>query len=176
MVLGICNGFQVLCEAHLLPGALRRNRDQRFECRDVHLRVERNDLPFTSQYRPGQTLRMPIAHGEGNYEDSPENLDKLEAERRVVFRYVSPQGELDDSWNFNGSARSIAGVVNERGNVLGLMPHPERAAEAVLGNSDGLALFSGLLKAGARALRTKAAPSAPQPAKPKIIRRPAVRR
>jgi phosphoribosylformylglycinamidine synthase subunit PurQ / glutaminase len=177
MVLGICNGFQVLCEAHLLPGALRRNRDRRFECRDVYLRVERNDLPFTSKYRAGQVVRMPIAHGEGNYEDRPANLDALEANRRVVFRYVSPAGELEDSWNINGSARAIAGVTNERGNVLGLMPHPERCAEAVLGNTDGLALFAGLIAAAVRpSARPQIAASPAKPAKPKVVRRPAVRR
>ncbi len=117
---------------------------------------------------------MPIAHGEGNYEDSPANLDQLEAERRVVLRYVSPEGAIDESWNFNGSARGIAGVTNERGNVLGLMPHPERCAEAVLGNTDGLALFAGAVAAS---LRPPARPQvAALPAKPKVVRRPAVRR
>jgi len=147
LVLGICNGFQVLTEAHLLPGALRRNRDLRFECRDVHLRVERVDLPFTQNYREGQVVRMPIAHGEGNYEAAEAELDRLEANRQVVFRYVSPAGELDPAWNFNGSARAIAGVTNPGGNVLGLMPHPERCAEEVLGNCEGLALFESMLHA-----------------------------
>jgi phosphoribosylformylglycinamidine synthase I len=147
LVLGICNGFQVLTEAHLLPGALRRNRDLRFECRDVWLRVERADLPFTHDYREGQVVRMPIAHGEGNYEASDEELDRLEANRQVVFRYVSPDGDVDPAWNFNGSARAIAGVANPGGNVLGLMPHPERCAEEVLGNRDGLALFESMLHA-----------------------------
>lgn len=141
LVLGICNGFQILLETGLLRGAMRRNRTLRFECRDVYLRVERTDTPFTHLYRQGQVLCMPIAHAEGNYEDSPEALDALEADHRVVFRYVSPEGELEDSWNVNGSARAIAGVTNETGNVLGLMPHPERCAEAILGNTDGLALF-----------------------------------
>jgi len=151
LVLGICNGFQVLTESHLLPGALRRNRDLRFECRDVYLRVERDDLPFTRRYRKGQVVRMPIAHGEGNYEHSAAELDRLEAAGQVVFRYVSPAGELDPAWNVNGSARAIAGVANERGNVLGLMPHPERCAEQVLGNDDGLALFAAVVQgAGAR--------------------------
>lgn len=150
LVLGICNGFQVLTEAHLLPGALRRNRDLRFECRDVHLRVERADLPFTRGYREGQIVRMPIAHGEGNYEHFAAELDRLEANRQVVFRYVAPDGSMDDAWNFNGSARAIAGVTNEAGNVLGLMPHPERAAEEVLGNRDGVALFEAAVGAVAR--------------------------
>ncbi len=146
LVLGICNGFQVLTESHLLPGALRRNRGLRFECRDVWLRVERDDLPFTRGYRAGQVIRMPIAHGEGNYENTPEELERLEANGQVVLRYVSPEGELDEAWNFNGSARGIAGLVNEQGNVLGLMPHPERCAEEVLGNRDGLPLFRGLVE------------------------------
>ena len=153
LVLGICNGFQVLTEAHLLPGALRRNRDLRFECRDVHLRVERVDLPFTQNYREGQVVRMPIAHGEGNYEAAEAELDRLEANRQVVFRYVSPAGELDPAWNFNGSARAIAGVTNPGGNVLGLMPHPERCAEEVLGNCEGLALFESMLHAVAQPAR-----------------------
>jgi phosphoribosylformylglycinamidine synthase len=144
LVLGICNGFQVLTEAHLLPGALRANAGLRFECRDVYLKVERNDLPFTRGYTEGQIVRLPIAHGEGNYEHSDAGLDELESKRQVVFRYVSPAGEVDPAWNYNGSARGIAGVANERGNVLGLMPHPERCAEEVLGNKDGLTLFEGL--------------------------------
>jgi len=144
-VLGICNGFQVLCEAHLLPGALRRNRDLRFLCQDVVLRVERDDLPYTRRYAKGQVVRMPIAHGEGHYDHSPGGLDALEAKRQVAFRYASPEGELDEAWNPNGSVRAIAGVVNEAGNVLGLMPHPERCAEEVLGNADGLVLFESLV-------------------------------
>ena len=149
-VLGICNGFQVLTEARLLPGALRRNRGLKFECRDTYLRVERNDLDFTSCYRQGQVLRLPIAHGEGNYEHFPGELDRLEANRQIVFRYVSPEGKDDDTWNANGSARAIAGIVNEGGNVLGLMPHPERCAEEVLGNMDGLGLFQGIVQPAAR--------------------------
>lgn len=149
LVLGVCNGFQVLCEAKMLPGALRRNRGLRFECRDVYLRVERADLPFTRGYREGQVIRLPIAHGEGNYEHFEADLDRLEADRQVVLRYVSPEGALDEAWNFNGSARGIAGVTNAAGNVLGLMPHPERCAEEVLGNRDGLALFEGLVRTSA---------------------------
>ena len=152
LVLGICNGFQVLTESHLLPGALRRNRALRFECRDVWLRVERADLPFTRGYREGQVVRMPIAHGEGNFEHFDAELDRLEAERQVVFRYVSPAGVADEAFNFNGSARAIAGVCNAAGNVLGLMPHPERCAEEVLGNRDGLALFEGLARTATRRL------------------------
>jgi phosphoribosylformylglycinamidine synthase I len=152
LVLGICNGFQVLLEAGLLPGAMRKNRDLRFQCRDVYLRVERDDLPFTRHLRTGQVVRMPIAHGEGNYEDSPAALDRLEAARQVVFRYVSPTGELDDAWNWNGAARAIAGITNGRGNVLGLMPHPERCSEAILGSTDGLAIFTAAIESGARSL------------------------
>ena len=152
LVLGICNGFQVLLEMGLLPGAMRRNRDLRFLCQDVYLKVERADLPFTRAYRKGDVLRLPIAHAEGNYEDSEENLDALEAAGRVVFRYVSPAGEIDPAWNPNGSARAIAGVANERGNVLGMMPHPERAAEQVMGSTDGLALFASAVGLGAEIL------------------------
>jgi phosphoribosylformylglycinamidine synthase I len=157
LVLGVCNGFQVLLEAGLLPGAMRKNRDLRFQCRDVYLRVERNDLPYTRRFRVGQVLRMPIAHGEGNYEDSPAALDRLEAARQVVFRYVSPEGNLDEAWNWNGSVRAIAGIANARGNVLGMMPHPERASEAVLGNTDGLALFAGAVESTARSFAGVAA-------------------
>lgn len=153
-VLGICNGFQVLLEAKLLPGAMRRNRDQRFLCQDVHLRVERADTPFTAGLRTGQVLRLPIAHGEGNYEDFPARLDALEANRQVVFRYCEPDGSLSAASNPNGSARAVAGVCNTSGNVLGLMPHPERCAEEILGNTDGLAILAGAVSAGVRVLGT----------------------
>ncbi|HEX4952543.1 MAG TPA: phosphoribosylformylglycinamidine synthase subunit PurQ [Thermoanaerobaculia bacterium] len=141
LVLGICNGFQILCEAGLLPGALLRNRSLRFEHRDVCLRVERDDLAFTRRYRKGQVLSIPIAHMDGNYFGTEAALDELEAAGRVVFRYASPDGGLDDAWNWNGSARAIAGIVNAGGNVLGMMPHPERASDPLLGSTDGLALF-----------------------------------
>ncbi len=150
LVLGVCNGFQVLLESGLLPGAMRRNRRLRFECRDVHLRVERDDLPFTHRLRRGQVLCMPIAHGEGNYEDTPEALDALEANGQVVFRYAGPDGALSPEHNPNGSARAIAGIANRAGNVLGLMPHPERSAEELLGNTDGLLLFQSALEAGSQ--------------------------
>ena len=155
LVLGICNGFQILLEAGLLPGAMRRNQNLRFLCRDVFLRVERNDLPFTRHFEVGQVLRMPIAHAEGNYEDSREKLDRLEAARQVVFRYVAPDGSpaTDAQWNPNGSARAIAGICNEGGNVLGMMPHPERCSEEILGNTDGLGLFASLVESGVEALR-----------------------
>jgi phosphoribosylformylglycinamidine synthase len=150
LVLGICNGFQILLETGLLPGAMLRNRDLRFLSRDVHVRVERTDLPFTRRCRPGQVLRMPIAHAEGNYVDGEPELDLLEANRQVVFRYVDPQGRSEDAANPNGAARAIAGICSEAGNVCALMPHPERAAEELLGNRDGLLLFESLL-AGAAA-------------------------
>ncbi len=160
-VLGICNGFQILLEAGLLPGAMRRNRSLRFECRDVYLRVERNDLRFTSGYAEKEVIRMPIAHAEGCFIDSEEALDELEAASRVVFRYVDAaagasagggaEGDADEKlWNVNGSARAIAGVCNEGGNVLGLMPHPERCAEQVFGNQDGLTLFASAVGASAQ--------------------------
>ena len=147
-VLGICNGFQMLLEAGLLPGAMRRNRDLRFLSVDVHLRVERNDLAYSSGYRRGEVLRMPIAHAEGNYVDTDEALDELERAGQVVFRYVDTGGGEARAANLNGSKRSIAGVCNAEGNVLGLMPHPERCAEDLLGNGDGLALLAGAVQSG----------------------------
>jgi phosphoribosylformylglycinamidine synthase subunit PurQ / glutaminase len=148
-VLGICNGFQILLEAGLLPGAMRRNETLRFLGQDVFLRVERNDLAFTRGYRVGQVIRLPIAHGEGNYEDTPERLDALERAGGIVFRYVDASGTVTPAGNPNGAARAIAGITNAGGNVLGLMPHPERAAEEILGGTDGLALFAGLVAATA---------------------------
>jgi phosphoribosylformylglycinamidine synthase subunit PurQ / glutaminase len=141
LVLGICNGFQMLCEAGLLPGALRKNEGLRFQCREVFVRVERNDLPFTRKYQVGQVLSLPIAHSTGNYIDAETKLDHLEAERGVVFRYCDASGVVSSEANPNGSARAIAGICNGRGNVLGLMPHPERHSEEILGNTDGRALF-----------------------------------
>lgn len=143
-VIGICNGFQVLCEAHLLPGALIRNRDLRFRHVEVILRVERTDTVLTGACAPGQRLRMPIAHGEGQYVANAETLAALEVEGRVVFRYVDEHGEPTDVANPNGSQRNIAGICNEAGNVVGLMPHPERAISPLLGSSDGLVLFESL--------------------------------
>jgi phosphoribosylformylglycinamidine synthase subunit PurQ / glutaminase len=152
LVLGICNGFQVLLEAGLLPGAMRRNASLRFQCKDVHLKVERTDLPFTRKLRAGQVLRMPIAHAEGNYEDAPEKLDALEAAGQVVFRYCTADGAVTPEANPNGAARNIAGICNAQGNVLGLMPHPERCSESILGNTDGLALFAGAVEMGGKVL------------------------
>ena len=140
-VAGICNGFQILCESGLLPGALVRNRTLKFRSRPVHLLVERNDTLFTAEYDVGQVLEVPIAHGEGCYFADPELLDELEANGQVVFRYCTPDGLVAPAANPNGSARSIAGIVNAAGNVLGMMPHPERAVDPLLGPTDGLGLF-----------------------------------
>ncbi|HEX8830715.1 MAG TPA: phosphoribosylformylglycinamidine synthase subunit PurQ [Longimicrobium sp.] len=150
-VAGICNGFQILCEAAMLPGALMRNRSLKFRSRSVHLRVENTDTPFTSEYSLGQVLHVPIAHGEGCYFADEATLDRVEGEGLVAFRYSAPDGTIDAEANPNGSARSIAGVVNERGNVLGMMPHPERAVDALLGSTDGLGLFRSLAAHLARA-------------------------
>ncbi|MBI3449142.1 MAG: phosphoribosylformylglycinamidine synthase subunit PurQ [Acidobacteria bacterium] len=144
-VLGICNGFQVLVEAGLLPGALIRNTELRFISRNVHARVEREGTAFSSGLPKGAVLTMPISHGEGNYVADPGTLERLEGEGRVLFRYTSPEGRLDPAFNFNGSMNAIAGILNERGNVMGLMPHPERMAEKILGGDDGLAIFTSLV-------------------------------
>jgi phosphoribosylformylglycinamidine synthase len=143
-VLGVCNGFQILCEAGLLPGALVKNASLRFESRDVLLRVENTGNLFTADYEVGDVLRVPIAHGEGNYQADEGTLERLEGEGRVIFRYVDAAGAATDAANPNGSLRNIAGIVNERGNVLGMMPHPERAMEPLLGSSDGVGVFTSL--------------------------------
>jgi phosphoribosylformylglycinamidine synthase subunit PurQ / glutaminase len=145
LVLGVCNGFQILCEAGLLPGVLMRNARLKFICKDVHLRVERSDTPFTRGYNAGQVIRVPVAHGEGNYEADAATLDRLEGEGRVLYRYCSADGVVDETANFNGAAHSIAGIVNERGNVLGMMPHPENHVEDIMGCTDGRGLFAGLV-------------------------------
>lgn len=147
-VLGICNGFQVLCEARLLPGALMRNQDLRFHCHPVRIRVERTDTPFTTAYEEGDVLTMPIAHGEGQFVAQTATLDDLEATGRVVFRYVDSSGEPTAESNPNGSARNIAGICNEGRNVVGLMPHPERAVSELLSSVDGLGVFQSALTAG----------------------------
>jgi phosphoribosylformylglycinamidine synthase I len=144
-VAGICNGFQVLVEAGILPGALVRNRDQRFICRTVTLTVESADSPYTRGYAPGQVVRFPIAHADGNYQADADTLKRLEDEGRVAFRYAGPEGEADEAYNPNGSAHRIAGVFGEHRNTVGLMPHPERCAEEVLGGEDGRPFFEGLL-------------------------------
>lgn len=151
-VLGICNGFQVLLEAALLPGAMLRNRSLKFQCEQVHVRVDETDTPFTTACRRGQVLQMPIAHGEGNYFAEPDVIARLEANRQVIFRYTNAAGEVRDEANPNGSASAIAGVCNEARNVIGLMPHPERACESVLGSADGRIIFESVvqwLQAGA---------------------------
>jgi phosphoribosylformylglycinamidine synthase len=146
-VLGICNGFQILLEAGMLPGAMLRNRDLKFHCEHVHVRVERTDTPFTVRAAPGQVLRLPIAHGEGNYYADPEVLRALESGGRVVFRYCDARGEATGAANPNGSVGNIAGICSEARNVVGLMPHPERACEPVLGSGDGLVLFESVVTA-----------------------------
>ncbi len=150
-VAGICNGFQILCEAGMLPGALIRNRSLKFRSRTVHLRVERDDTPFTKEYRAGEVLRIHIAHGEGCYFADPATLERVEGEGQVAFRYSTRDGTIDAEANPNGSANHIAGIVNARGNVLGMMPHPERAVDALLGSTDGLGLFRSLAAHLARA-------------------------
>lgn len=152
LVLGICNGFQVLTEAGLLPGALMRNRDLHFVCDRVPLRVERTNLPWTQQYQKGQVITLPIAHGEGCYYAAPEVLVELEANNQILFRYCDVDGKSTDSSNPNGSLNHIAGICNRRGNVLGMMPHPERASDPALGNTDGLSLFKGILQTVAAAV------------------------
>jgi phosphoribosylformylglycinamidine synthase len=141
-VLGICNGFQILCESGLLPGTLRVNRDLQFHCQDVWVRVENHATPFTVNCPP--LLRLPIAHKEGNYHADEYTLARLNHEERVVFRYCDPGGAVTDAGNPNGSLQNIAGIMNGRGNVCGLMPHPERVCEAILGGTDGLAVFRSL--------------------------------
>ena len=144
-VLGICNGFQIACEAGLLPGALLRNADLKFISKPVRIRVERTDTLFTNAYSAGQVLKIPVAHGEGRYVAEEDVLARIEGEGQVVFRYVNAAGEPDAASNCNGSMRNIAGLISARGNVLGMMPHPERAVEAVLGSVDGLPLFESML-------------------------------
>src|SRR5436853_2118921 len=151
LVLGVCNGFQILCEAGLLPGVLMRNTALKFICRDVYLRVERSDTPFTRGYNAGQVIRVPVAHGEGNYIADKDTIARLEGEGRVLFRYCSPDGMIDPNWNHNGAINAIAGIVSERGNVLGMMPHPENHVESVIGATDGRGMFAGLAEALAQA-------------------------
>jgi phosphoribosylformylglycinamidine synthase subunit PurQ / glutaminase len=156
LVLGICNGFQILCEAGLLPGALRRNAGLRFVCRQVHVRVETAETPFTAAAKPGQVLQVPIAHAEGNYFCEEATLADLERNRQIVFRYTTPEGREEAASNPNGSLANIAGVCNRERNVIGLMPHPERAVEATLGSADGLVILRSLIES----IRRQAAVSA----------------
>jgi phosphoribosylformylglycinamidine synthase subunit PurQ / glutaminase len=151
LVMGVCNGFQILCEGGLLPGVLMRNARLKFICKDVHLRVERSDTPFTRGYNAGQVIRVPVAHGEGNYEADEETVKRLEGEGRVLYRYCTPDGSLDDLSNINGATHAIAGIVNDGGNVLGMMPHPENHVEAIMGCTDGRGLFAGLVEHFSRA-------------------------
>ena len=146
-VLGVCNGFQILLEAGLLPGAMLRNRGLKFICEHVAVKVEQTDTPFTAACSAGQMLSIPINHGEGNYFASDEQLDALERERRVIFRYVDQSGQPTPEANLNGAARNIAGICSERRNVVGMMPHPERACEPYLGSGDGLVLLESVVKA-----------------------------
>jgi phosphoribosylformylglycinamidine synthase I len=146
LILGICNGFQMLCEVGLLPGALLKNQNLKFLCQDVYLRCETGDSPFTSGVGVGKVLMVPIAHGDGNYFADPESLKRLNAENRVAFRYVDPSGVLDPEWNVNGSIEAIAGVLSENRRVMGMMPHPERASEDLLGCSDGALILKSALQ------------------------------
>jgi phosphoribosylformylglycinamidine synthase len=145
-VAGICNGFQILCEAGLLPGALLRNRDLRFLSKHIHIRVVNNRTIFTGDLAEGAVLRIPIAHGEGNYHADPEVLHELHAEGRIVFQYCDADGNVTDEANPNGSQFNIAGIVNGKGNVLGMMPHPERACTPLLGSTDGLGIFRSIVR------------------------------
>jgi phosphoribosylformylglycinamidine synthase I len=144
-VLCICNGFQIACEAGLLPGALLRNESLKFVSEPVRLRVENADTLFTNRYEKGAILTMPIAHGDGRYTADAKVLDRLEGEGQVVFRYMHSAGDADEYWSPNGSMRAIAGIVNDAGNVMGLMPHPERAVDELLGSRDGLGIFESML-------------------------------
>lgn len=156
LVIGICNGFQILVEAGLLPGALLRNKTLHFICKFVSLRVENADTPWTNCCHVGQVLRIPIAHGDGRYYCDAETLEALERNRQIVFRYCTPEGQVTEEANPNGSIGNIAGIVNERGNILGMMPHPERASEMILGSTDGLLIWQSILaSAGAELMKAK---------------------
>ncbi|MCI0794713.1 MAG: phosphoribosylformylglycinamidine synthase subunit PurQ [Chloroflexi bacterium] len=145
LVIGICNGFQILCEAQLLPGILLRNHHLEYRCQWTNLRTEQVDSPFTRRCQPGQVLQVPVSHGEGNYFAEPDTLQDLEARGQVLFRYCEPTGAVTDASNPNGAANNIAGIVNQQGNVLGLMPHPERCCEPVLGGTDGNFIFQSII-------------------------------
>jgi len=145
LVIGICNGFQILCEAGLLPGVLRRNEHLQFRCQETSLRTERTDTSFTSRCQPGQVLQIPVSHGEGNYYADAATVAQLEEEGRVLFRYSEHTGETTENANPNGSVNNIAGIINRAGNVLGMMPHPERSCEALLGSSDGNLIFQSMI-------------------------------
>jgi phosphoribosylformylglycinamidine synthase len=151
LVLGVCNGFQILCESGLLPGVLMRNAQLKFICKNVYLKVERSVTPFTRGYNAGQVLKVPVAHGEGNFVADADTLARIEGEGRVMFRYCAPDGTLSPGWNVNGSTNAIAGIISEAGNVLGMMPHPENHVEATMGSTDGRGLFAGLVEHLSRA-------------------------
>ena len=154
LVLGMCNGFQILCEAGLLPGALMPNAHLQFRCQWVHLRAETTSSPFTSGARAGQVLRIPISHGEGNYFADSATLSNLEAENRVIFRYCTAAGEVTEDANPNGSLGNIAGITNSQGNVLGMMPHPERCCEELVGGTDGRVIFESVISAALSTVAT----------------------
>jgi phosphoribosylformylglycinamidine synthase subunit PurQ / glutaminase len=147
LVLGICNGFQILCEAHLLPGALMRNAGLKYVCKPVYLRVENVDTPFSNACRPGEVLKIPVGHMEGNYFCDPETLASLRRENQIVFRYANQQGQISAAANPNGSLDNIAGICNPGRNVLGMMPHPDRSSEGLLGSVDGLKIFQSMVAA-----------------------------
>jgi phosphoribosylformylglycinamidine synthase subunit PurQ / glutaminase len=144
LVLGICNGFQILCESGLLPGVLMRNAALKFMCREVYLRVERSDTAWTRRYNAGDVIKVPVAHGEGNYIADSETIARLEGDGRVLFRYTAPDGTLDPKWNYNGAINAIAGILSEKLNVLGLMPHPENHVDPVVGPTDGRRFFESI--------------------------------
>jgi len=145
-VLGICNGFQLLTEAGLLPGAMLRNANLKYICKDVHLRIERNDTVFSRHYTPGDIIKIPIAHHDGNFFADTETLTQLEDQNLIAFRYCDSEGKITEAANPNGSANNIAGIYNDKGTILGLMPHPERLADMQLGGADGKAMFSSLVE------------------------------
>jgi phosphoribosylformylglycinamidine synthase subunit PurQ / glutaminase len=150
LVLGICNGFQILTESGLLPGALMRNAGLKYICKQVYLRTETVNSPFTSALKNGEVLRIPIGHMEGNYYCTPEDLQRLETEDRIAFRYATPEGEITPEANPNGSLSNIAGILNEGRNVLGMMPHPDRSSESILGSADGWKIFTSMINALAK--------------------------
>lgn len=147
LIIGICNGFQILTEAGLLPGALLRNDTMSFVCKDIYLKTDNRNTAFTNSIKPNTVLRVPIAHGEGNYYAEAETIARLEAENRIVFKYAEPDGIVSRKANPNGSINNIAGIINERGNILGMMPHPERYSDNMLGCNDGLSVFASIARA-----------------------------
>ncbi|MEK6657461.1 MAG: phosphoribosylformylglycinamidine synthase subunit PurQ [Nitrospirota bacterium] len=153
LIIGICNGFQILLEAGLLPGAMLRNRSLKFICKDIYIRVENANTPFTNKCADKKVLRMPIAHAEGSYFADSETLSSLNKNQQIIFRYSDKSGNITDLANPNGSAENIAGICNKEGNILGMMPHPERCAEAILGNEDGMLIFKSIINFGKGVVR-----------------------